>query len=127
MNQFFILLCMLFCHVIDDYYLQGILAQMKQKDWWKQNAPHQMYRYDYLMALSIHSFSWAFIVMSPIAIYGIICKTLHFKYFIFLLINMIMHMLIDDAKANRKRINLTQDQCLHIMQIINTWYYLVCI
>ena len=37
--KLFILLCMIFCHIIDDYYLQGILASMKQKSWWKNNYP----------------------------------------------------------------------------------------
>lgn len=29
-----LLLLMIFAHIIDDYYLQGILAHMKQKVWW---------------------------------------------------------------------------------------------
>lgn len=28
-----ILATMIFCHIADDYYLQGILAQMKQRSW----------------------------------------------------------------------------------------------
>lgn len=31
MSKIFILALMIFCHIVDDYYLQGILAQMKQK------------------------------------------------------------------------------------------------
>lgn len=34
-----LLTAMLFCHIIDDYVLQGWLATGKQKEWWKINAP----------------------------------------------------------------------------------------
>ena len=39
---------MIFCHIVDDYYLQGKLASMKQKSWWEKNAPDRLYKYDYL-------------------------------------------------------------------------------
>ena len=32
-NKIFILLAMIFLHIIDDYKLQGSLASMKQKKW----------------------------------------------------------------------------------------------
>lgn len=31
-----ILFTMIFCHIVDDYYLQGWLASAKQKSWWKR-------------------------------------------------------------------------------------------
>lgn len=39
MNNCFLLLLMIFLHIVDDYYLQGILASMKQKEWWHKTAP----------------------------------------------------------------------------------------
>ena len=39
MRNIFIVLCMIFCHIVDDYYLQGWLASAKQKVFWKENAP----------------------------------------------------------------------------------------
>lgn len=51
-----VLTAMLFCHIIDDYVLQGWLATGKQKDWWKTNAPDKLYKYDYIMALAEHAF-----------------------------------------------------------------------
>ena len=68
MNNCFLLLLMIFLHIVDDYYLQGILASMKQKEWWHKAAPEKMYRYDYIVALIMHGFSWAFMIMLPIAI-----------------------------------------------------------
>lgn len=36
MKETILLLCMLFCHIVDDYYLQGWLASAKQKSWWEK-------------------------------------------------------------------------------------------
>ena len=60
-----ILFTMIFCHIVDDYYLQGWLASAKQKSWWEKNAPEKLYKYDYLAALFMHSFSWSFMIMLP--------------------------------------------------------------
>ncbi len=49
MSKLFILLCMIFFHILDDFHLQGWLANAKQKQWWKDNAPDNMYKYDYLV------------------------------------------------------------------------------
>ena len=70
--KLFILFCMLFCHVVDDYYSQGILASMKQKSWWEKNAPDELYKNDYKMALFMHSFSWSFMIMLPLTVYTIL-------------------------------------------------------
>lgn len=67
-----IVLAMIFLHIVDDYYLQGWLASAKQKDWWKQNAPDELYKHDYIMALFMHSFSWAFMIMFVPSIYTLI-------------------------------------------------------
>ena len=61
-----VLVLMLFAHIVDDFYLQGILAQLKQKGWWKENAPHKLYKYDYIIALIIHALSWAIMIALPI-------------------------------------------------------------
>ena len=45
-----LLLLMIFAHIVDDYYLQGILASMKQKSWWtKQEGYKSLYKNDYKM------------------------------------------------------------------------------
>jgi hypothetical protein len=115
MNILFVLILMIFCHIVDDYYLQGWLASAKQKQWWKDNAPDKLYRFDYIWALIMHSFSWSFMIMLPIAFY------MHFQIdflfcFIFIL-NVIIHALTDNEKANRFTINLWFDQLVHMAQI----------
>lgn len=119
--KFYILLCMIFMHIVDDYYLQGILASMKQRSWWRENAPQEMYKNDYLPALIAHSFSWAFMVLLPLAFS---LKNLNFSFFILFFINMIGHAIVDNEKANRKTINLCEDQLVHLIQIILSWLYL---
>lgn len=120
-----ILIAMIMCHIVDDYYLQGILASMKQKEWWKANAPNPLYKYDYLMALFMHSFSWAFSIMLIPILYILIIGGNLANALILFMFNVVMHMIIDDAKANQKSINLIIDQSLHIFQIVVTWFCLV--
>lgn len=115
----FLLLTMIFMHIIDDYYLQGILASLKQKKWWEKNANDKMYKNDYLMALFMHSFSWAFMIMLPYHIYILIFGGTFYP--LLFLSNLLIHMYIDNAKANYKKINLIQDQIMHLAQIIITW------
>ena len=121
-----ILLTMLFLHIVDDYYLQGILAKMKQKSWWKENAPDELYKNDYKIALLEHAFSWTFMIMLPITVTMIIqnnyINTIYITCFI---MNWILHTVIDHLKANKKTINLVVDQSCHILQIVVTWIVLV--
>jgi hypothetical protein len=123
MNYLFLILLMIFLHIIDDYRLQGILASMKQKSFWLENAPDKMYRFDYIWALIMHSFSWAFMIMLPIALCLKFQIDAVFLY-IFLL-NLTVHAIVDDFKANKKYINLWIDQIAHICQILFTasFYY----
>lgn len=123
MNKSFIVLLMIFLHIVDDYYLQGILASMKQKKFWQENAPDKLYKYDYIWALIMHSFSWAFMVMLPIAFvkgFG-----LDVWFFVLFALNLIVHAITDDLKANKKILNLWADQLIHICQIVNTAMFLL--
>ena len=121
MNSLFVIILMIFCHIVDDYYLQGWLASAKQKQWWKDNAPDKLYRFDYIWALLMHSFSWSFMIMLPCAL------ALNFNigagYIYFLAFNTIMHAVIDDCKANKKVINLWIDQICHMVQIAVTFTF----
>ena len=117
-NNVFIILCMIFCHVIADYNLQGWLASAKQKSYWKENAPNEMYKHDYICALVMHSFSWTFMIMLPL-MYAVSFKVNSFLLFLFIS-NVLMHAITDNFKANTKVINLWQDQSIHMYQIIIT-------
>lgn len=125
MNELFVLLWMIFFHIVDDYYLQGWLASAKQKSWWEKNAPDELYKNDYICALIVHSFSWAFMIMLPIAWY------MEFAvgptFLVWFGFNASMHAIVDDLKANKKEINLWQDQLLHMIQILGTFVWLLVI
>lgn len=123
MNKIFIVLLMIFLHIVDDYYLQGWLASAKQKNWWEDNAPEEMYKHDYIWALLMHGFSWSFMIMLPIAYMENFNVTGWFA--VSLIGNALIHAVVDNAKANKKVINLITDQCIHILQIVVT--ALVCL
>ena len=36
-----IYISMIFMHILDDYCLQGILASMKQKEWWRKQEQYK--------------------------------------------------------------------------------------
>ena len=117
-DKSFLFLLMIFLHIVDDYYLQGWLASAKQKEWWKKNAPDPLYRYDYIWALIMHSFSWTFIIMLPIAYFlSFNINSLFVWVFIF---NVLGHGIVDNLKANIRIINLWVDQLIHMMQIVAT-------
>lgn len=111
-------LCMVFCHIIDDYYLQGILANLKQRSWWEKNAPDEMYKNDYIMALVMHSVSWSFMIMLPLLVFFGFDPPAAFL--IVWVVNAAVHGIVDDLKANKRKINLIQDQSVHLIQIVLT-------
>lgn len=118
-----LLLCMIFCHIVDDYYFQGLLANLKQKSFWEMTALDKMYKYDYIMALIMHSLSWSFMIMLPLLVY------FDFNppnlFFVLYAVNTAVHAIVDDLKANKRQINLITDQSIHIAQILATLLLLV--
>lgn len=129
MYKILLLLTMIFLHIVDDYYLQGWLASAKQKSYWEQNAPDELYKHDYIMALFMHSFSWAFMIMVVPSVYTLIMTTninnASLAIALVFLTNLFLHMVVDNSKANLKKINLVQDQLCHLVQILITWVVFV--
>lgn len=120
-----LLIFMIFAHIIDDYYLQGWLASAKTKNWWEKNAPNKLYSKDYIMALFCHSLSWSIMVFLPILIYSLYNQIDLDWFYLVLPINLIIHAIIDDLKANKFKINLIIDQSIHFIQIAITWVIFV--
>ena len=113
----FLIVSMLFLHVIADYLVQNeFMAKFKQKKNWEDYNDTGLYSFDYIAVLLAHTFSWSFIVFFPLLI--------EFKdafgYFAIVLINTGIHAYIDDYKCNKLKISLITDQILHIAQIMMT-------
>lgn len=115
----------IFLHVWSDFYKQGWLAQSKCKSWWlAQENYNDLYKNDHWGMLIAHSIHWCFCVMLPILIYGVV-NTQNLTWFGFIfsivfIINVIVHSVVDDLKANKNKINLLSDQFIHLIQIILT-------
>lgn len=118
------LLTMIFLHVVADFNLQtGEMKKWKQKLWWDNNYPDELYEDDYKMILAIHSFVWSFVIHIPIMAY-ILIYDIHLDVFSLLwtiLLNVIAHYIIDDMKANQRKISLLMDQALHYTAVTLTW------
>ena len=122
-TKFIIFMSMIFCHIVDDYYLQGWLASAKQKSWWKKNYPEKLYKKNYIVALFMHSFSWTFMMMLVPTMYIVLFGGRYYP--LVFVVNIIIHMITDNLKANAKVINLWQDQLIHMIQIIGTFVILI--
>ena len=114
-NKILILAAMIQGLIIADYNLQGCLASAKQRKYWKENAPKKMYQYDYIMALFMHSFCWTCLIMIPALI-----SERHIYFWILAFLNTVIHMYVDNEKANKETINLVEYHIIHFIQIFLT-------
>jgi hypothetical protein len=125
MRYLVLLIAMYFFHTLADYNLQGWLASAKQKKWWEANCPDELYKDDYVTALYTHAFVWTCCIFIPPLVYAWYYEYNLDRYTIIInivfLFNMLIHKFIDDLKANKKKINLKQDQFSHTIQIYITY------
>lgn len=131
LNIIFVLITCLLFHIIEDFHLQGILANLKQKNWWKKtylaemSDPNNIYRCDYIVGLIVHSLEWAMFIHIPI-IPTIYTTSLYnrplavIELIITLTINTVIHAVVDSMKCNRLKLNLVEDQIMHLLQILAT-------
>ena len=118
--MFLVTLFMIFFHIVDDFYLQGCLAKMKQKSFWDKNT---IYRNDWAVCLVTHGMSWSIMVHIPIMVATLVFfrpeehGILYLAVYISVFANALIHAIIDNLKCNAMKINLWTDQCLHIIQV----------
>jgi hypothetical protein len=111
---------MLLGHLVSDYTLQGWLADGKQKSWWDKICSGKVlekYRFDYIAALVCHALYWSIFICAPFYASS--------WFIVAVILNTIVHAIVDDLKANRHKINLIQDQLLHLGQILATFFCMV--
>lgn len=148
-----VILLTLLAHTLADFHLQGILAKMKQKQWWVEQIDDATvqeimeyftpgtveeqdldiykkqllgrYSADYMVALLIHGLEWSICVSLP----SVLLLATQFDWVHVILFTVAMgmlHSIIDDMKANSHSINLVQDQLLHICQIVFMLWIYIC-
>jgi len=115
-----VLILMILGHLIADYSLQGWLAQAKQKSYWEQYD--KKYKADYIPALICHATMWGIMIFIPLVMWFGVEYEIGW-FWLTLPINIVVHYVVDDLKANKKIINLWQDQLLHFVQILITWLF----
>ena len=119
---------MFLLHFFADFNLQigAGLDKFKQKKWWSDQIPKNMkepyrfsmwerYKNDYKCALACHALYWSLIVCLPLVTVG------GGAYVINALIHGAVHYDTDNKKANKKTLNLIEDQIIHAIQIISIW------
>ena len=110
-------LLMFLAHCIDDFFFQGgCLVNLKQKSWWDKQTQDAKYKNDYKMGLFIHAFEWSAMLCFVLILFGASEWFLAGSF----IINGSIHMFVDDLKANKFKINLIQDQTIHLIQIVAT-------
>ena len=112
------LFLMILCHIVDDFVLQTVLGKLKQKSWWEAQPEYdELYKNDYKISLLMHSLEWSIMINLPlIFLYSFGGLGL----FLSVAINTAIHYFVDDAKANKKKINLVTDQEIHLCQVCLT-------
>ena len=131
------LLFMVLMHIIEDFHVQGIMAQMKQKSWWYDQFAKvsyeqpdkdmsdimEKYGKDYLAVLFLHGFEWSMFIHIPIIVAYVLAngwgfsETFLWAISIMVCLNAFLHAIVDDLKANALLTNLIQDQLYHLVQI----------
>ena len=125
-------LCLLF-HFIADFSLQGILGEMKQKNFWKSYSRFMgceeirnqwcagFYEYDWIPCLLAHSWMWSIFAFLPL-LFLQNCEGQFWRraFELTVLLNALVHAIVDDLKCNRYKIDLTVDQFIHLLQIFLT-------
>ena len=122
-DMLILLLTMIWFHIVDDYYLQGILVKLKSKIHW-QDMPNK-FKNDYKMALFEHAFSNVFMFHIPIFycyMKAYVYLDIYSLLFTFI-ISLIIHYNVDDIKMNHGSINLMIDQIIHIINIVVVWMF----
>lgn len=124
---YLIWICILL-HLIADYTLQGCLADLKQKQWWRNQIDmhrgetyewHQKawkkYKHDYIAGLLCHAAMWTLVTFFPLMF---VTDSVTFSFIA--ISNIALHTAIDHMKANMHCINLCQDQLFHLIEVITT-------
>jgi hypothetical protein len=123
----FILFSMIFCHIIADFHIQNnFMAKFKQKREWRIGYGNN-YLSDWIPVLAVHAFSWSFFTFLPLLYYVYTKDITFYTLSGIILLNAIVHFIVDDQKCNRFNISLIVDQEIHILQIVLTFIVMILV
>ena len=114
------LLFMLFAHVIADYTLQGNFVFLKTKKFWVEQGKNEN---SFIPALIAHSFLVSFCISLPLYM----ADVTESKMVASIIINTIIHSIVDHLSANSNKFGLITDQLIHVIQIVLTYIVLTVI
>lgn len=114
MDWFLTLPLMVLCHVVEDFHIQGRMADMKQRSFWEPYG--RMYAWDHVPVLLLHGFEWSMFVSLPILITS--WSSVSAGFMAVVVANGLIHSLVDHLKCNSLKLSLVQDQAIHILQIV---------
>ena len=116
-------LIMIFLGIVDEFYLQGKLENLKNKyglgfDDLLVKIISEKNKNDWITALLIHSFSWTFMIHFPIFYLGGI-TILHL--ILSFVINIFVHAILDHLACNIGKISYSTSYMGHLFQITMTF------
>lgn len=126
-TKLFILLIAL--HLLADFNLQvqGGMDKFKCRDWWIEQTSKPVwgssaeqfrkYRFDYHAGMFCHALMWSIVTFAPL----LWMAPGWWSVLLILVPNIAVHHVVDHLKANRYRLNLVQDQLIHLAQIVVTF------
>jgi len=111
------LFIMIFLAIVDEFYLQGKLENLKNK-YGLGFGESEKNKNDWITALLIHSFSWTFMIHFPILYLGGI-TILHL--ILSFVINIFVHAILDHLATNVGKISYSTSYMGHLFQITMTF------
>ena len=111
------LLIMIFLGIVDEFYFQGKLENLKNK-YGLGYGESEKNKDDWKTALLIHSFSWTFMIHFPILYLGGI-TILHL--ILSFVINIFVHAILDHLATNVGKISYSTSYMGHLFQITMTF------
>lgn len=112
-NIWLVLMLMVEVHILADFHLQGIMADMKQRSWWA-GFPER-YKDDYIPVLALHGFEWSLLTMLPLLL--LTWPAMGWWFPALVVVNATIHAYVDHRKANDLSMDLWADQSIHLAQI----------
>ena len=108
-----ILIMMMFCHVVEDFYLEGCLA-------WMNTELRALQQKDYKIVLMMQSLSWTCCIFIPIIYHIGHCGWMYEEvpFLVTFVLDWIIQAIVTSLKYHKGVISLAQKQIVNILQVV---------